>query len=235
MDIAKIRKKALSKKNEQNPMQKTPASAEDEKKGPEKGPAGGEEIGPPQGELQTAEAAAQDGGEGGVPGDEAVPAEKTEELVELLTFSLSREEFAFNISEVEEIIRLYTITRVPAMPDYMLGITSLRGKIIPVIDLKTKLNLQETSSSAASPGGGQEAGKDDGVVKKMLVIAGPKGLIGATVDRVIGVVSVPLGEMREPPGHLEESGRAFLEGIVALDKRFISVIRSDAVMDIEVS
>jgi len=234
MDIAKIRKKALSKKNEQEPVQKTHASAEDEKKGPGEGPAGGEGLASLQGEFQAAEADAQDEGQGGVPAAEDVPAEKTGELVELLTFSLSREEFAFNISEVEEIIRLYTITRVPAMPDYMLGITSLRGKIIPVIDLKTKLNLQETSSSACA-GGGQEIEKKEGAVKKMLVIAGPKGLIGATVDRVIGVVSVPRSEMREPPGHLDESGRAFLEGIVVLDKRFISVIRSAAAMDIEVS
>jgi len=235
MDIAKIRKKALSKEREQKPVKIIPASAEDEKKGPEKAQAGGEETGPPQGEIQAAEAASGAEGQEGVPVDEDVPAEKTMKMVELLTFSLSREEFAFTISEVEEIIRLYTITRVPAMPDYMLGITSLRGKIIPVIDLKTKLNLQETSSSAASAGGGQEAGKNDWVVKKMLVIAGPKGLIGALVDRVIGVVSVPLGEMRELPGHLDESGRAFLRGIVVLDKRFISVIRSDAAMDIEVS
>jgi purine-binding chemotaxis protein CheW len=228
MDIAKIRKKALSKKNEQEPVQKTHASAEDEKKGHGEGPAGGEGLASLQGDFQAAEADAQDEGQGGV------PAEKTGELVELLTFSLSREEFAFNISEVEEIIRLYTITRIPAMPDYMLGITSLRGKIIPVIDLKTKLNLQETSSSARA-GGGQEIEKKERAVKKMLVIAGPKGLIGATVDRVIGVVSVPRSEMREPPGHLDESGRAFLEGIVVLDKRFISVIRSAAAMDIEVS
>ncbi|RPI36851.1 MAG: hypothetical protein EHM54_04670, partial [Nitrospiraceae bacterium] len=161
MDIAKIRKKALSKKNEQEPVQKTPVSAEDEKKGPGEGPAGGEGLASLQGEFQAAEADAQDEGQGGVPAAEDVPAEKTGELVELLTFSLSREEFAFNISEVEEIIRLYTITKVPAMPDYMLGITSLRGKIIPVIVLKTKLNLQETSSSARA-GGGQEIEKKEG-------------------------------------------------------------------------
>ena len=74
------------------------------------------------------------------------------ELVELLTFSLSNEEYAFRVSDVEEVLRMQKITMVPTMPDYVLGITSLRGKIIPVIDLKTRLSLQEKSLSTDSPG-----------------------------------------------------------------------------------
>ena len=80
-----------------------------------------------------------------------VSSEDTVEMVELLTFSLSNEEYAFRVPAVEEVIRSQLIAYVPTMPGYVLGITSLRGKIIPVIDLKTRLNLQEKSLSADSP------------------------------------------------------------------------------------
>ncbi len=83
------------------------------------------------------------------------------ELVELLTFSLSNEEYAFRVSDVEEVLRMQRITMVPTMPDYVLGITSLRGKIIPVIDLKTRLNLQEKSLSTDSPGADSGASPAD--------------------------------------------------------------------------
>ena len=130
---------------------------------------------------------------------------------------------------------------VPTMPDYVLGITSLRGKIIPVIDLKTRLNLQEKSLSTNSPGAGPaaspadnpETGKQSGMEKKILIISGPKGMIGATIDKVMGVVRLPLSGMLQPPGHLDEKELKFIEGVVVLEKRFISIIHSDAAMDIE--
>lgn len=235
MDIAKIRKKALSRGTEQKPREKAPAPApgEEEKKEPEKEPEAVEEIDVAQGEIPPDEAGGRDEGQGGIPEDETVPADETEELVELLTFSIAREEFAFGVPEVEEILRLHTITRVPTMPDYMLGITSLRGKIIPVIDLKTRLNLRETPAAALSSAEGREAEKNNGAVRKILIIAGPKGLIGVTIDRVTGVVRLPVSEILEPPGHLNEDERRFIKGIAVLGKRFVSLIRTEAAVDIE--
>ncbi len=235
MDIAKIRKKALAKDTGQKPDEKIPvsASAEEERKEPEEEREEGEEIGVSLEKIPAEEPAAGDEGREGIPEDEDIPAEKTEELVELLTFSISREEFAFGVPEVEEIIRLHTLTRVPTMPDYVLGVTSLRGKIIPVIDLKTRLNLRETAATALSSGEGREAEGNSGVVRKILIISGPKGLIGATIDRVLGVVRLPVSEILDPPGHLNEDERQFIKGIAVLDKRFVSLIRADAAMDIE--
>ena len=235
MDIAKIRKKALSKGTEQKSPEKAPVPVpgEEEKRGPEKEPEAVEETGAAQGEIPPAETGDREEEQGDIPGDEAVPADETEELVELLIFSVAREEFAFGVPEVEEILRLHTITRVPTMPDYMLGITSLRGKIIPVIDLKTRLNLRETPAAALSSGEGRQAEKNNGAVRKILIIAGPKGLIGVTIDRVTGVVRLPVSEILDPPGHLNEDERQFIKGIAVLGKRFVSLIRTEAAVDIE--
>ncbi|MDP2158536.1 MAG: chemotaxis protein CheW, partial [Nitrospirota bacterium] len=110
--------------------------------------------------------------------------EADDSLVELLTFSIGTEEFAFKVTEVEEIIRLQKMTKVPTMLNYVIGITSLRGKIIPVLDLKARLNLKHTGEAPEygteeNPGGNRES--------KILIIEGPKGFIGAAIDRVMGV------------------------------------------------
>ena len=103
------------------------------------------------------------------------------------------------------------------MPKYVLGVTSLRGKVIPVLDLKLKLSLTDKSSE----GNGKE---------KILIIKGLKGPIGATVDKVIGVVRVARNEIVPPPSHLTEAELRFIEGIAVVDKRFISIVNMEEVV-----
>ena len=226
MDIAKIRKKALSKgKPEEKPEEKPTGPAEDEK---EKRTVE-ESLSPPEEISKNADACKAEV-QTGLLDEDDVSSEDMVEMVELLTFSLSNEEYAFRVPAVEEVIRVQLITYVPTMPGYVLGITSLRGKIMPVIDLKTRLNLQEKSLSADSP----EAEMKKEQEKKIMIIDGPKGMIGATIDKVIGVVRLPGSEILPPPGHLDENSLKFVEGVVVIDKRFISIIHSDAAMDIEI-
>jgi purine-binding chemotaxis protein CheW len=151
--------------------------------------------------------------------------------VELLTFSLGNEEFSFKVAEVEEILRLQKMTKIPTMQSYVIGITSLRGKIIPVLDLKARLNLKSTGEvpeygTEENPGGNRES--------KILIIDGPKGFIGATIDRVLGVIRLAKDRVLEPPAHLNEAELKYIEGIVILEKRFISVLRAEETMNIEI-
>jgi purine-binding chemotaxis protein CheW len=145
---------------------------------------------------------------------ENIEAEKEEEIIEILTFSLLKEEFAFRVSQLAEILRSQWITRVPNVPDYVLGITSLRGKIIPVIDLKLRLSLTSSPSDVIRKG-------------KILIINGAKGPVGAAVDKVIGVVRVAKSDILPPPSHLSEKELKFIDGIAVVDKRFVSVINME--------
>jgi len=246
MDISKIRKKAHSKDAGSKPVEKpVPGPAEVEKKEVQKEQAAVEVKEAPPEEMPAEEIMARDtvGGEekAGIQAADDITETDARELVELLTFSLSNEEYAFRVSDVEEVLRMQKITMVPTMPDYVLGITSLRGKVIPVIDLRTRLGLQEKSLSTNSPDArpvdnptdNPETGKHSGMENKILIISGPKGMIGATIDKVMGVVRLPLSGMLQPPGHLDEKELKFIEGIVVIEKRFISIIHSDAAMDIE--
>jgi len=144
------------------------------------------------------------------------------DVIEILTFSLWKEEFAFRVSQLEEILRPQQITMVPKMPKYVMGITSLRGKIIPVIDLKTKLSFTDKPSDISN-------------AMKILIIKGPNGPIGAVVDKVIGVVRIAKSDIIPPPSHLTETELKFIEGVTMLDKRFISIIQMEEAIKIEQS
>jgi purine-binding chemotaxis protein CheW len=151
--------------------------------------------------------------------EDKIGGDKRTEVIEILVFSLLKEEFAFRVSQIEEIRRSQRITKVPKMPNYVLGVTSLRGKVIPVIDLKTKFSLEDRPSDIDKSG-------------RILIIKGTKGLIGVTVDRVIGVVHIAKTEFLPPPSHLTEAELKFIEGIAIIDKRFISIINTEEAINI---
>jgi purine-binding chemotaxis protein CheW len=234
MDIAKIRKKMRES-----------ASGGQEAKEPGRSPEKPEEKRTPSNEIDSgqsvsAEAAvvpAETAGKKSESSQEAKPGTRedrrekkerpeppakagtrtAEEVVEILTFSLLMEDFAFSISHLEEILKYQRITAVPNVPKYVLGITSLRGKVIPVIDLKLRLSLAGTASENAVKG-------------KILIVRGPKGPIGVTVDKVIGVVRIPGSEILPPPSHLSEGEVKFIDGIAVVDKRFVSIINMPVTM-----
>jgi len=139
--------------------------------------------------------------------------ERAEKVIEILTFTLMQQEFAFRVSQLDEILRYQWTTRIPQIPPYVIGVTSLRGKVIPIIDLKLKLSLTERSP--------------DNNKGKMLIVKGPKGPIGVTVDRVIGVVRIEESQILPPPSHLSEAELKFIEGIAVVEKRFISIINME--------
>jgi purine-binding chemotaxis protein CheW len=149
-----------------------------------------------------------------------IDAEKTDDFIEILTFNLLNEDFAFRVFQLEEILRYQWITKVPNVPKYVLGVTSLRGKIIPVLNLKLKLSLTDKPL-------------DNDIKGKILIVKGTKGPIGVTVDKVVGVVRLTKSEILPPPSHLSETELKFVEGIAVVDKRFVSIINMEEATSLE--
>lgn len=140
-------------------------------------------------------------------------------IVELLTFTLGTEVYAFKVSDIEEILRPQRYAPVPRTEDFIMGITSLRGKIIPLIDLKKRLSMPSEGGS------GRE---------KILILRGPRGSIGALVDKVIDVIRIPAEGIVAPPSHLSETQVKFLEGVVLSGGAFISVFRLEEALNFKV-
>ncbi|MDA8156180.1 MAG: chemotaxis protein CheW [Actinomycetota bacterium] len=146
--------------------------------------------------------------------------EKTRQKnIELLTFKLSGEDYAFRIEDIEEILKPQQVTRVPRVVAYISGVSSLRGKIIPVMDLKTRLGLKGESVS--------------GKYSRVLILRGPKGSIGVSVDMVEDVLRIPAASVQEPPAHLSEIEVKYLEGVALVDGNFISVMKTGEVLSVK--
>jgi purine-binding chemotaxis protein CheW len=234
MDIAKIRKKAQEKAGrkegpkplvDQDSPEELPASVPPQSEELQPADRGMPELEAVHGQEEAAEESAG-AGEAGESHEAAAPEEKTE----LLTFSISGREFAFRLAVVEEIIRYQRVTKVPVLPSYVRGITSLRGKIIPVIDAGIRLAIRENGAKSESVESSQAGAGNE----KIIILSGPKGFIGALVDNVLGVVRFPEKDLLDPPGHLSEEERKFVEAVVIMEGRFISVVRSEEAMSLDV-
>lgn len=128
--------------------------------------------------------------------------------IEMLTFRLGKEEYAMMIDHVREVIRIWEITPVPNTPEYVIGVTSLRGRVLSIINLHKRLALPESS-------------RDD---KSRIVVAGmDDDEIGFIVDRVAGVLRILPDEIRPVPETIEHgAGAEFLRGIIRKnDKLYI--------------
>ena len=115
-----------------------------------------------------------------------------------LTFFLAAEEYGLEILKVREIIGLMPITRVPRTPPAVLGVINLRGKVIPVLDLRLRLGM-DGDAAAERP---------------CIIVVQAQGVeLGVMVDQVSEVVDVPAEEIEEPPSFGTEVETEFLLGI----------------------
>ena len=106
-----------------------------------------------------------------------------------LTFSLHNESYGIEVLKVREIIRIASITMVPQMPPYLRGVINLRGKIIPVIDLRLRFGLGQAEST-------------DQTCIIVVQVKMPQGKItpmGLVVDAVEEVVNFAAGDIEETP------------------------------------
>ncbi|MCX5858378.1 MAG: chemotaxis protein CheW, partial [Proteobacteria bacterium] len=118
-----------------------------------------------------------------------------EEAHELLGFTLGREEYGIEIQWIEEIIKPRSVTEVPRSPDYIPGIISLRGKIVPIMELERRLRLTPVAGASPATGGtAPETGR-------IIVVSDPesKQSFGLKVGEVTEVIRLPFKELEPPP------------------------------------
>ncbi len=122
---------------------------------------------------------------------------KAEHAGKYLTFFLSNEEYGLKILTVHEIIGLMPVTRVPRTPDFILGVINLRGKVIPVVDLRIRFGMPVTESQDVC-----------------IIVVQVRGIqMGIVVDRVSEVVNIVGEEIEAPPSFGVDVPTDFLLGI----------------------
>jgi len=107
-----------------------------------------------------------------------------DELIQLVSFMLSGEEYGVEVLKVREIIRMLTITKMPNTPHFVEGIINLRGKVIPIISMRKRFGLYEEEYSSQT---------------RIMVMDVPGGLTGFIVDGVSEVIRIHSSEIQPPP------------------------------------
>lgn len=119
-----------------------------------------------------------------------------------LTFVLAEEEYAFPVGHVREITRITDITVVPRMPAHISGVINLRGKVVPVMDLRIRFNL------VAAPPTDETC-----IVVTESSIGDRRVVFGAIVDRVSEVLNVSSEEIEDRPDFGERLETQYMLGI----------------------
>jgi purine-binding chemotaxis protein CheW len=132
--------------------------------------------------------------------------ESLDELIQLVSFRLDQEEFGIDILKVQEINRMVEITRVPQAPSYCEGVINLRGKVIPVIDLRTKFGLAARGRDKDS---------------RIVVCDVTSHQIGMIVDSVQEVLRIPQSSVEDIPQIVTSVGQDYIRGVAKLDDRLL--------------
>ncbi len=135
------------------------------------------------------------------------------ETAQYITFRLGNELFAINVAQVREVLELPQITKVPTAPEYMRGVVNVRGKAIPVVDLRLKFGLPPTPDTVNSR-----------IVVLELELDGETTVVGGIADSVHEVIELEPGQIHPPPRIAMRWRTELIHGMGKRGEEFIIIL-----------
>ena len=135
--------------------------------------------------------------------------------IQLVGFRIGRETFGIPIGLVREIVRMMEITAVPDAPDYVEGVINLRGRIIPVIDLRKRF---------------REPGIAPDKRNRILVAEVEGRFVGLIVDAASEVLKLARGEIEPPPELLQENDLSYVTGLGKRNGKLIILVDVEKIL-----
>ena len=150
--------------------------------------------------------------------DDVERSEYAEEMdqIQLVGVKLGDEEYAIDVLKINTIIRSIEITIVPRMESYILGVMNLRGKVVPVIDLRVRFNLAKNDFDKAT---------------RIIVVNINNENIGFVVDEVTEVMRIKRSMVEPTPPLVGSIGQEYILGICKYDSRLIMLLDIDRVIN----
>ena len=139
------------------------------------------------------------------------------EDVQVAAFKLLKEEYGGNILNVQEIKVLTDITRVPFAPDYIKGVINLRGSVLPVIDLKRRIGLEDAPYTDAT---------------RIVIMKIGEFFIGMIVDAVTEVLTISGRDINPAKDVSDSTSNRFVSSIGNIDARLIIMLNLDEIVDL---
>ena len=136
-------------------------------------------------------------------------------LIQLVTFKLGPEEFGVDILKVQEIIRMMPITKVPNAPQFVEGVINLRGKVIPVIDMRKRFGMACCR-------------RDNNTRIMVMDLQGQ--VVGFVVDAVSEVLRIPESTVEAPPAVVAGIGSEYKRGVGKLQDRLLILLDLDRLL-----
>jgi purine-binding chemotaxis protein CheW len=140
---------------------------------------------------------------------------KSEELLQLVSFNIGGEEFGVDILKVQEINRMLEVTRVPNAPEYVDGVINLRGKVIPIIDLRRRFDMER-----------REHDKNTRIV----VVELQGKVVGFVVDAVREVLRIPKSVTEPPPPIVAGINAEYITAVGKLEDRLLILLDLEGVL-----
>jgi purine-binding chemotaxis protein CheW len=140
----------------------------------------------------------------------------SDQALQLVTFRIGNEEFGIDIQKVQEINRMIDITRVPNTPPHIEGVVNLRGKIIPIVSLRTKLGFGETEREKAT---------------RIMVVEIDGHVIGFIVDSVSEVLRIHDAKIEPMPSITGGTEANYIEGVINLSDRLLILLNLHTLFD----
>lgn len=147
--------------------------------------------------------------------DEELSRHNGPDLIQLVTFSIAEEEFGVEILRVQEIIRLMPITRVPNAPPSVEGVINLRGKVIPVIDLRRRFGMEAAEADEHT---------------RIVVMDLHDRVVGFVVDAVREVLRIESSAIEPPPQVVSGIGSEYLKGMGRIGDRLLILLDLDRLL-----
>jgi purine-binding chemotaxis protein CheW len=138
-------------------------------------------------------------------------------IQQLVGFVIGAELFGVDILSVQEIIRNATITAIPDAPDFLEGVINLRGRIVPVIDLRKRLKLVDPERLITDPW--------------IVILTVEERITGFIVDRVTKVLNVPKESIKPPPEIVVAGLKSqYIQGVCKMEQRLLILLNFSRIL-----
>ena len=138
--------------------------------------------------------------------------------IQLVVFHIGKELYAVGIEAVHEIVKVPDITEVPDAPAFLEGVINLRGKIVPVIDLRKRMRLPAGERTKTS---------------RVLITENEGRLVGLLVDAVSEVLKMSPDAVEAPPEMISSIGVEYITGVAKVEARLIILLDLKRVLSVE--
>ncbi len=142
----------------------------------------------------------------------------TDDILQLVSFKIGDEEFGVDILKVQEINRMFTITQVPNAPSFVEGVVNLRGKIIPVVNLRKRLQLPVVESNDKT---------------RIIVVELDNATVGFIVDEVKQVLRIPKSITEPAPSMIAGIDTDYITAVGKLDDRLLILLDLEKILSNE--